>query len=168
MNLDEHVDGILRRFLLAAEAGGEDARALAERLYAPLDAAIRLAMQDVLVAAAEEITCDLAPGSLEVRLRGRQPEFVVNPAPAEPAAAQDEPLPAAVVGDGDDGAVSRINLRLPDHLKARVEQAAAREGVSANSWLVRAAAVVLERSDVPRSQARRTAPGTQRLTGWAR
>jgi hypothetical protein len=168
MNLDEHVDGILHRFLLAAEAGGEEARALAERLYAPLDAAIRLAMQDVLVAAAEEISCDLAPGSLEVRLRGRQPEFVVNLAPAEPGPAGDEPLPAAVVGEGDDGAMSRINLRLPDHLKARVEQAAAREGVSANSWLVRAVAVVLERSEVPAIRTRRQAPGTQRLTGWAR
>ena len=63
---------------VAAEAGGDEARALAERLVAPLDAAIRLAVQDALAAAAEEITLELAPGSVELRLRGREPEFVVS------------------------------------------------------------------------------------------
>ena len=62
----------------AAEGGGEAARALAERLVAPLDAAVRLALLDALAAAAQEITCELAPGSVEVRLRGRDPEFVVT------------------------------------------------------------------------------------------
>ena len=47
--------------------------------------------------------------------------------------------------DGDDDTISRINLRMPEHLKARVEQAAVGEGLSVNAWLVRAAAARLER-----------------------
>ena len=35
---------------------------------------------------AEEITTELAPGSVELRLRGRDPEFVVTPPPADPSA----------------------------------------------------------------------------------
>ncbi len=75
MNLQPYVENLQRQLGVAAEAGGDDARALAERLIAPLDAEIRLTMLDVLGAAAEEITCDLAPGSVELRLRGTGPRI---------------------------------------------------------------------------------------------
>src|ERR1039458_9383285 len=78
MNLSLYVEDIHRQLLIGAEAGGDDARTLAERLVAPLESAIRLALQDALAAAAEEITCELAPGSVELRLRGRDPAFVVT------------------------------------------------------------------------------------------
>ena len=68
--------------------------------------------------------------------------------------------------DGDDGAVSRINLRMPENLKARVERAAGVEGLSVNSWLVRAAAASLERADS--GPVRSVSRGKQRYTGWAR
>ena len=43
--------------------------------------------------------------------------------------------------------MTRINLRLPEQLKAGVEQAASRERLSVNAWLVRAvAADVAERA----------------------
>ena len=171
MDLGLYVENIYRQLAVAAEAGGEDARALAERLVAPLDAAIRLTLQDVLAAAAEEITCELAPGSVELRLRGRDPEFVVTPPPADPSAddlaeAADDRTPA--VPEGDEGTVSRINLRLPDHLKARIEQAAGSDGLSVNAWLVRAAAAALERNGPPRRREPRASKGAQRYTGWAR
>ena len=67
MDLRLYVDNIRQQLAVAAEAGGDDARALADRLLAPLDAAIRLTLQDVLAAAAEEITCELAPGSGRAR-----------------------------------------------------------------------------------------------------
>src|SRR6202011_2090688 len=139
-------DNIHSQLAVAAEAGGEEARALAERLIAPLDAAIRLTLQDVLAAAAEEITTELAPGGVELRLRGRDPEFVVTRPPVEmPGDGPSDPSsPQAfeasrAPGDADDSAMSRINLRMPDHLKTRVEQAAGSEGLSVNTWLVRAA-----------------------------
>src|SRR5580658_6337264 len=84
MELTEHVESIRLQFAAAAEAGGVAAKAQVERLFAPLEAALRLALQDVLVAAAEEITCELAPGSVELRLRGREPEFVVSLPRSEP------------------------------------------------------------------------------------
>jgi HicB family len=181
MNLRLYIEDLQRQLVVAAEAGGEDARALAERLVAPLDAAIRLTLQDALAAAAEEITTELAPGSVELRLRGRDPEFVVTPPPADPSAddlAGDagDRAPAAAAppagpeGDeGDEGAMSRINLRLPDHLKARIEQAAGSEGLSVNAWLVRAAAAALERTGgLSRRPERRAPQGAQRYTGWVR
>ena len=142
MDLRQYVDHIHQQLAVAAEAGGEHAGALAERILAPLDSAIRLALQDLLVAAAEEITRELAPGSVELRLRGRNPEFVVTPPPNdgpvdEGAKGEDDvpgnggPGRAAVAGEeGDETAVARVNLRMPDRLKARVELAAAGEGLS--------------------------------------
>jgi hypothetical protein len=184
MDLRTYAESIHNQLVVAAEAGGDEARALAERLVAPLDAAFRLALQDVLSAAAEEITVELAPGSVELRLRGRDPEFVVTPPPVD-VALDDLPegdhsrapngWPLAATGGGtppsveaDEGALSRINLRMPDQLKARIEQAAAGEGLSVNSWLVRAATASLERTDPGRRREPRAPKGAQRFTGWAR
>lgn len=174
MNLDRYVEDIHSQLDAAAQAGGEEARALAQRLASPLDAAIRLALQDALAAAAEEITVELAPGSVELRLRGREPQFVVTSPPLESSLdeeADDDATFAAAVAppdtEGDESTISRINLRMPEHLKARVEQAADGEGLSVNSWLVRAAAARLERNAGSRHRERR-AHGAQRYTGWAR
>jgi predicted HicB family RNase H-like nuclease len=169
MNLTRYVENIHRQLAVAAEAGGDETRELAERLVAPLDAAIRLTLQDVLVAAAEEITCELAPGSVELRLRGRDPEFVVTPPPVDLPAddlAEGVATPASL--EADEGGMSRINLRMPDQLKGRIEQAAASEGVSVNSWLVRAATAALERTDPGRRREPRPPLGGQRFTGWGR
>src|SRR5262245_55662887 len=85
MNQRPYVDDLRHQLVVAADAGGDDARAVAERLVAPLEAGVRLALQDVLAAAADEITTELAPGSVELRLRGREPEFVVTPPPVDEA-----------------------------------------------------------------------------------
>jgi hypothetical protein len=167
MDLQPYVEHLHQQLVVAAETGGQEARDLVERLAAPLDAAIRLTLQDALAAAAEEITCELAPGSVELRLRGREPEFVVTPPPsAEPL--DMEPASPPPVMEGEDGGVSRINLRLPDQLKARVEQAAAADGLSVNAWLVRAASSAVDRADSGPRRDRRSPTGAQRYTGWAR
>jgi hypothetical protein len=182
MNLELYVENLNRQLAVTAEAGGDEARALAERLVAPLEAAIRLTLQDALAAAAEEITTELAPGSVQLRLRGRDPEFVVTPPPVDPsvddlAEGADNRTPNGwsagveqpVSPEGDEGTMSRINLRMPDHLKARVEQAAGNDGLSVNAWLVRAAAAALERTGgLSRRRERRASQGAQRYTGWAR
>jgi hypothetical protein len=169
MDLRPYVENIHQQLAVAAEAGGDEARALADRLVAPLDAAIRLALQDVLAAAAEEITCELAPGSVELRLRGRNPELVVTLPPVD-APADDLPEGPAprVAAEGDDGAMSRINLRMPDHIKARIERAADNQGVSVNTWLLRAATAALDRGDLDQRRQPRNPAGAQRYTGWAR
>jgi hypothetical protein len=183
MELDRHIDRLREQLALAAEAGGEEALRLAQRLTAPLDAAVRLMLLDVLGVAAAEITRELAPGSVELRLRGGDPEFVVAAPPADRNEDTDEPReglsagggPAssmagggAASGEGGDGAMSRVNLRLPDQLKSRVEQAADREGLSINAWLVRAAATAVERGEAGPRHEPSTPRGGQRYTGWGR
>jgi hypothetical protein len=152
MDLMPYVDHLRRELAVAAEAGGEDARALAERLTAPLESAARLALLEALSAAADEITRELAPGTVDVRLRGRDPDFVVTPPPAgqpyeETAEKGADIRPPAPPPDAEEGGTSRISLRIPEHLKPRVEEAAAREGLSVNAWLVRAVAAALDPGD---------------------
>ena len=171
MDLTPYVDNLRRELAVAAEAGGDEARELAERLTAPLESATRLTMLNVLSAAMDEITRELAPGSVDVRLRGLDPDFVVTPppsdrgAPAEPAAPAEPPLMPATA-DGEEGGTARVNLRLPAHLKARAEEAAAREGLSVNAWLVRAVSAAVDTGARPRP-ADKTRIG-QSFTGWVR
>ncbi|MEV5973440.1 hypothetical protein [Streptomyces sp. NPDC051921] len=154
MDLTPYVDHLRRELAVAADAGGEDARALAERLTAPLESAARLTLLNALSAASDEITRELAPGSVDVRLRGLDPEFVVTAPPAAevpavgpadmaPPTAPPAP-PAPLPADADEGNTARINFRLPAHLKARVEDTAGQEGLSVNAWLVRAVATALD------------------------
>jgi hypothetical protein len=171
MDLTPYVDQLRRDLLAAADAGGEDARALAERLTAPLESSVRLALLSALSQAAEELTGQLAPGAVDVRLRGSELGFAVTPPPAEtpvgPAA--DAPAPEAPTVDLDEGGTLRITLRLPEQLKTRVDEAAGRLGVSVNTWLVRAVANAMTPEARPSSEHRRGrwSAGSQ-YTGWAR
>jgi hypothetical protein len=164
MDLTPYVENLRRELAVAADAGGDEARALAERLTAPLEAAIRLTLLDALSAAADEITADLAPGSVELRLRSGEPGFVVTAAPADEPGEPPPPPPQ----EGDEGATARINLRLPEQLKAGIEQAASRERLSVNAWLVRAAAAALAQPDRGHRPAQRGGRIGQAYTGWVR
>ncbi|MEP6642201.1 MAG: hypothetical protein ABJB93_09880 [Gaiellales bacterium] len=160
MELGVYVENLRRELALAADAGGDEARALAERLVAPLESSVRLTLLEVLSAAADEITRDMAPGSVQVRLRGREPAFVVTTPPAEPAVRESPPEGQA---DATDGATARINFRPPEGLKVRIEEAAGREGLSVNAWLVRAATAALSPGEQGRG---RSHPAGDRVTGW--
>jgi hypothetical protein len=177
MDLTPYVEELRRQVAVAADAGGDEARAVAEQLIAPLESAIRLTLLDALSAAADEITRELAPGSVELRLRRGQADFVVATPPDdgqfEETAARnggaETPVPPPV-GEGDESTTMRINFRLPDHLKARIEAAADQEGQSVNSWLIRAASVALQGSgpEPGRRGGRRNPRGLQQQTGWVR
>src|SRR5829696_8505342 len=99
MNLTPYVENLRRELAVAAEAGGEEARALAERLTAPLESGIRLTLLDAL-SAADDITRELAPASVELRLRAGEPEFVASPAAAAVAEAAASPVPPP---EGEEG-----------------------------------------------------------------
>ncbi|GHH47966.1 ribbon-helix-helix protein, CopG family [Lentzea cavernae] len=173
MDLTPYVASLGRELLTAVETGGDEASALVERLTVTMESAIRLALLEALSAAADEITADLAPDSVQVLLRGRDPKFVVTRRAPEPAAAAPEPAPAAptedVAAGFDDGTTVRINVRLPEPLKAAIDEAAAKEGRSVNAWLVRAASAQLspKRETVEESIAH-SLTGSQRLIGWVR
>ena len=166
MELAPYVETLHRELSAAAEVAGDDVRRAADRLLTSLDAAVRLVLIDALGAAAEQITAELAPGSVELRLRGRDPEFVViPPAPSEPPATPPPPPPAF---DADE-TTARISLRLPDGLKARIEEAAGSIGASVNSWLVNELQDAVVKIDQAASTSERThaRPG-KRMTGWVR
>ena len=127
--------------------------------------------------AAAEITAEMPDGGVDVRLNGRELEFVVHtPPPAPPATA---PAPPAADDAEDDGAIARITLRIPESVKAKAEEMAARSGHSLNTWLVnvvRAATTARPRSTststcrASRSSAATTrsaaSAGSKRMTGW--
>ena len=166
MNLTTYVETLREQLAAAADLGGPESRATVERLAPGVEAAMRLALLEALSAAADEITSELAPGAVEVRLRGGDPDFVVT-LPAEEAgeASPTGSLAAPTVIDtGDEeGGTARLNLRLPEGLKSKIEEAARREGLSLNAWLVRAAAGAVDVGPA------RTSPGSNRkYTGWVR
>lgn len=169
MDLTPYVASLGRELLTAVETGGDEAGALVERLTVSMESAIRLALLEALSAAADEITADLAPDSVQVLLRGRDPKFVVTRRPVEQPAATPEPVaaPAEDVAGFEDGATVRINVRLPEQLKTAVDEAAAKEGRSVNAWLVRAASAALApKRDAPAETP--ATPATQRFVGWVR
>jgi hypothetical protein len=134
MEMARFLAGLESDLAAVAAVGDEQTAAAAERLIQAIRGSAGLRLLDVLGEAALEVSGQLPTGHVEVRLSGQDPALVyVGEAEAEPA------QPA------DDGLTSRITLRLPEGLKANIEAAAAREGISVNSWLVRA----LSRSTAP-------------------
>jgi hypothetical protein len=174
MDLSPYVDQLRRELVATADVGGEEARALAERLTAPLEASLRLALLSALSTAAEEITSQLAPGAVDVRLRGGDIGFVVTAPPAPEHLHEPEPEsapapPAASAAEGEESATARITLRVPEQLKSRIEDAAAREGFSVNTWLTRAVTRGLEPGDATgATDRRRSRRSGQHYSGWVR
>jgi HicB family len=149
VQLERFIDALEAELASLAAVGDEESQAVAQQLSHALRSAAGLRFLDVLSEAALELSAQLPSGHVEVRLAGAEPSFVFVPeAEAEPAAA------------GEEGLSARITLRLPEQLKTSIEAAAAREGVSVNTWLVRA--LTRSVSSPPRRR-----PGN-RLTGYAK
>lgn len=130
MDLTPYLEMLRGDLAAAAKPGGPATAEVADLLSHALEPSARLALLEALSDAAAEITTRLRDASVEVRLHGRDADLVVNHVAAPPESAP-EPQP-----DGAD--LARLTLRMPEALKAHVEQAAAAAGVSVNAWLVRA------------------------------
>jgi Ribbon-helix-helix protein, copG family len=168
MDVERFVAGIQRQLETSAALGDERTQQIAAALASSITAAARLAILDAISATAAEVSAALleaGPGpTVTVRLDGSEVHLDLTGAP--PAAAEEPRL--------DDGeATARISLRLSDGLKAEIDKAAAQEGLSVNSWLIRAANAALSTS----GQNAASAPGwpgwsvgarhgAQRVTGW--
>ena len=157
MDLDPYVETLRAELDAAAAAGGPEVSDAAARLTRAVEPATRMVLLDALGDAASEVNLALSDRgrdldalvSVDLRLRGRRPEFLVElvpttsssppPAPAPPV----PPVPPAPTGESDspgaveEGTVSRLTVRVADLLKSQVEGAAAREGVSVNAWITR-------------------------------
>lgn len=126
MQLSNHIEALLADLQAAGSLGDEAVAQAAQRLSEALQASARLRLLDLLSEATLEISDQLPSGHVEIRLAGQEPSLVY----VEEREGADEAPP-------DDGLTARITLRLPDALKTAIDAAAAREGLSANTWLVR-------------------------------
>ncbi|HZO49826.1 MAG TPA: YlcI/YnfO family protein [Gaiellaceae bacterium] len=151
MQIAPHVAAIQSDLAAAAGLGDEATAEAGRRLSEALASSLQLRLLDLLGEAALDVNGQLPHGHVEVRLAGRDPELVFVPEPER------EPEPQAVADDQS----ARITLRLPEALKASVEAAADRDGVSTNTWIVRALSRALE----PRTARVRAG---NRLQGFAR
>lgn len=183
MDITEYVDALRRDLAQAARAMGPETEQAAERIGFALDSSARLALMDALSHAAAEITNELDGISVEVRLQGREPAFVV--VGAGPSAVADD---ARTVGTDDTSAMSpddegpetaRITLRLPEALKTRAEELATGRGQSLNTWIVNAvraatsSGISVNIGAQPGPQLGPGAPGrnrssNKRVQGWVR
>jgi len=153
MELTPHVQQLAGR--LVAAAPDEASAAAVQRLLASLEPALQLQVMDILGVAALEVTEQLPGGHIELRLAGRDVQLLYVPASEAPE--QSSPPP------DDDGSAARITLRLPESLKAAVEDAATVAGMSTNSWLVNA----IRRAIEPSGPGPRWRSGGHHFSGYA-
>lgn len=141
MDITQHVEALRRDLVQAARAMGPEIEQAAERLGFALDSSARLALMEALSHAAAEITTELDGRSVEVRLEGREPVFVVRGAGSAAVADDTTVIPTdgettALPVEEEGAETARITLRLPEALKARAEDLAAGRGQSLNTWIV--------------------------------
>jgi hypothetical protein len=151
MQLQRFVDSLKADLSAVAELGDEATAEAAGRLVVTLQASVGLRLLDALSEAAVELNDKLPAGHVEVRLTGQDPELVY---------VGEETTETPMGGQEEGSFTARISLRLPEGLKAAVEAVATREGVSVNTWIVRA----LSRATTTGT----TVQSGNRLTGYAR
>ena len=148
MQIDGYIQALREDLARIAAVGDESTARAAELVAVALESALGRRLMEALGEAALELSTQLDDGRVEVRFAGADPELVfVRDEGVEPEAATDE-------------LSARITLRLPDSLKVRIEEAASRDGVSVNTWIVQALGRVSS-GGTRRSSGRR-------LTGYGR
>lgn len=158
MDLSPYIDSVRTGVTNASSLADEQTQHVAERLGTAIESSTRLALIQALSDAAGTISADLAPSSVELRMVGTDPEFVVTvqTGEAEPTLLMPEPEPGdedtsvSATAEPDDEPVARITLRLPQSVKARVDEMASSEGISTNAWLIRAVMDALADRSGPR------------------
>jgi hypothetical protein len=153
MQIDGYVQALREDLARVAAVGDESTARAAELLAVALESAVGRRLLEALGEAALELNAQLEEGRVEIRFAGSDPELVY---------VRDEEAPAAE--PADEAYSARITLRLPESLKARLEAAASRDGVSVNTWLVQ----VLSRAGEPRPSTGGSGGSRRRLTGYGR
>jgi hypothetical protein len=141
MDLSPYIESVRAGVVNAASLADEQTQHVAQRLGTAIGSSTRLALIEALSDAAGTISAELAPSSVELRMIGQDPEFVVSlqTAEAEPTLLMPEPESTSEeTAEAEDEPVARITLRLPQSVKARVDEVASSEGISTNAWLIRA------------------------------
>jgi hypothetical protein len=145
MDLSPYLESVRTGVTHASALADEQTRRIAERLGTAIEASTRLALIEALSDAAGTISAELAPSSVELRMVGPDPEFVISvqTAEAEPTLLLPESEPDGEAAgessaEAEEEPVARVTLRLPQSVKARVDEMASSDGISTNAWLIRA------------------------------
>lgn len=133
MDFDQPLRRVHEQLQASAALGDDSARQAAQMLSVSLDPALRLAIQDVLAQLAADISAEIAPGRIDLALRGSSLDVQVVPPPVSA-----DPEPEPVADPEPEGPSTRVTFRPPQQLKDRLERAASAEGSSLNAYLVRA------------------------------
>jgi predicted DNA binding CopG/RHH family protein len=147
MKMSLVIEGLRSDIDAVAELGDEKVAEVAGRIGAVVTRSAPSRILELLSDVAADLSEELPDGRVETRVVGDDVDLAYI----------DEHRPAP---EADADLSARISLRLPDHLKMRLEQAASRDGVSVNGWIVR----TLERG-VTTSQSR-SSRGGKRLHGY--
>lgn len=142
MQLHEQLAKVQEQLRAAAALGDERTQQVADALATAAVPAVRLAVLNALAGAADDITTALLdfPGSPVVTVRLDGDDVAVDVHATSSGVDAEEPR-------RDDGEpTARISLRLTEALKAEIDKAAEDEGISVNTWLVRAAGAALRPS----------------------
>ena len=146
MDLSPYLESVRSGVAQASALADEQTQHIAERLGTAMEASTRLALIEALSDAAGTISAELAPSSVELRMVGSDPEFVISvqTAEAEPTLLLPESEPdgeatgESSTAEAEDEPVARVTLRLPQSVKMRVDEMASTDGISTNAWLIRA------------------------------
>jgi predicted HicB family RNase H-like nuclease len=152
MQIDGIIQALREDLSRTAALGDENTSRAAELLSVALESSLGRRLQDALSEAALELNDQLETSHVELRVAGHDLQLVLVRDAGEPEAPTDTALDA------------RITLRLPEDLKRRIEEAASRDGISVNTWIVRS--LVREASASRRSSS--SGGSRNRLTGYGR
>jgi hypothetical protein len=163
MNVRPHVEQVQEQLVTAAALGDEAAQQVAKVLAAAAEPAVRLAILGAVTAAADDVTVALldVPTAPVVAVRLDGDDVRIDVRGTEQVSPPDE----TPVDLPDEDATARVSFRLPEALKDQIDAAARRDGVSVNTWLLRAASRAVN-GDAGRTNPSAATRGHQRLTGW--
>ncbi len=155
MQLSNTIEGLQEDLERLAGLGNEAVTEAATLLSGAMGGPATVRLLDLLGEAASELGQQLPAGRVELRITGRDAELVYVDDAGAPAEA-----------DLSDDQSARISLRLPEQLKAQIERAAASEGVSANTWIVRALSRSTSSGRSRSTSSGRSVNSSKRITGY--
>jgi hypothetical protein len=137
MKMSLVVDGLRSDVLSVGELGDDTVAEVAERIADLLGRSLPARVLELLSEVAAELSDELPEGRIEIRVVGDQVDLVF----VEGERARGDRFgPAGGEGTGESANAdlsARITLRLSEGLKGRVEESAARQGLSVNTYIVR-------------------------------
>lgn len=174
MELRPLTRSVQEQLAASAAVGDEATQRAAQLLSASVEPALRIALQDAISQVAAEVSAEIAPGRIDLALRGGEVDVrIVPPAappgPPGPPASPAPPAPPTPVSEEEapgEASAARVTFRPPQELKSRLEQAAAEQDFSLNSYLVRALRSHLDGASAAQDRRSTSFHSSGRTSGW--